>query len=38
MRAIPRAHLAVIDNAGHFPYLERPDEVVTAMEEFLDGL
>jgi pimeloyl-ACP methyl ester carboxylesterase len=33
--AIPNAHFAEIQQAGHYPYLERPREFVTALEAFL---
>ena len=34
-RLIPGARLVVISRAGHFVQLERPDEVTTALTEFL---
>ncbi|MFQ5665714.1 MAG: alpha/beta fold hydrolase [Candidatus Binatia bacterium] len=33
---IPGARLAVIDNCGHLPALERPDELYTLLMKFLD--
>lgn len=34
--AAPDAELSIIDNAGHFAPLERPDEVTTAITSWLD--
>jgi pimeloyl-ACP methyl ester carboxylesterase len=34
-RRITGARLALIDDAGHLPHLERPDEVVPLMRDFL---
>jgi proline iminopeptidase len=31
------APLVVIDGAGHVPYVERPEELFGAIEEFLSG-
>lgn len=36
--AIPDCDLVRIEDAGHFGYLERPDEVNTAILEFLRGI
>jgi proline iminopeptidase len=36
--ALPQAELAVIPDAGHFPWIERPDEVATALRAFLSAL
>ena len=34
-RTIPFAQLTIIDNAGHFPYIEKPVETFAAMNSFL---
>lgn len=34
-QAIPNARLAMIDDAGHLPHVERPDETLQALTEFL---
>jgi proline iminopeptidase len=34
-RTIPSAQLSVIDNAGHFPYVEKPTETIGAINGFL---
>ena len=34
-RTIPHAMLIEIEHAGHFPYIERPDETFAAIDEFL---
>jgi proline iminopeptidase len=34
---LPNARLMVLDGAGHFPFLERPDVFFPAVHEFLDG-
>jgi proline iminopeptidase len=33
----PNARLLVIDNAGHFPHVEKPDVYFPAVEKFLSG-
>ena len=33
----PNARLLVIEGAGHWPHHERPDEVIPAIERFLEG-
>jgi pimeloyl-ACP methyl ester carboxylesterase len=33
-RAIPNAHLRMLDNCGHFAHLDRPEEVATIVSEF----
>lgn len=33
---IPRAHLVLVDDAGHCPHEEQPAEVLAAVEAFLD--
>ena len=35
--AIPNAQFTEINEAGHYPYLERPDEFVRTMEAFLSA-
>jgi proline iminopeptidase len=35
--AIPDAHLVVLQDCGHFSYLERPDEVRTALSAFFSS-
>jgi proline iminopeptidase len=35
--AIPNARFAVIENAGHKPYIERPEEFFRTVTEFLNG-
>jgi proline iminopeptidase len=35
--AIPRARLVVLQDCGHFSYIERPDEVRMALGEFFQG-
>lgn len=35
--AIPNAHFTEIGEAGHYPYLERPEEFVKTMEAFLSS-
>ena len=34
-RTLPRAELAIIRGAGHVPMLDRPDEVIGALRDFL---
>jgi pimeloyl-ACP methyl ester carboxylesterase len=34
-QAIPEAQFRLITEAGHYPYLERPDEFVAAVTVFL---
>ena len=34
-RTIPGAQLALVENAGHFPYIERPEETFAAIRRFL---
>jgi len=34
--ALPDARLVVIDGAGHFPFIEKPDEVFAAIGAFLE--
>jgi proline iminopeptidase len=34
-KAIPAAELSVIDHAGHFPYIEKPDQTFAAIRSFL---
>lgn len=34
-RAIPGAHFAAVEHAGHFPMVEQPDEVARRISEFL---
>jgi pimeloyl-ACP methyl ester carboxylesterase len=36
-RAVPSAQLYLVDDCGHCPQLERPGELVTAVERFLRG-
>ncbi|GIG23684.1 hydrolase [Cellulomonas chitinilytica] len=36
-RGIPRAELVVLEQAGHFPFSERPEEFRRAVTEFLAG-
>lgn len=33
----PNARLLVIENAGHMPHYEQPDETISAIDAFLDG-
>lgn len=35
--SIPEARLEIIQQAGHYPYLERPSEFVSVVEPFLSG-
>jgi proline iminopeptidase len=35
---IPRARLVVLERAGHFPYIEAPEELAAAIEEFLSEI
>jgi pimeloyl-ACP methyl ester carboxylesterase len=35
VRLIPHAELAVIANAGHYPFIEREDEFIATVEKFL---
>jgi len=35
MTALPNARLVLMDGAGHFPYLEVPDQFFAAVEQFL---
>jgi len=35
--AIPNARFAVVDDAGHFPEIERPDAVAARIAEFVKG-
>jgi pimeloyl-ACP methyl ester carboxylesterase len=34
---LPNARLAIVPDAGHFPYVERPSEFADAVGEFLEG-
>ena len=34
--ALPRAELRVIADAGHWPWLEQPERVASALGDFLD--
>jgi pimeloyl-ACP methyl ester carboxylesterase len=34
----PRARAAVVEEAGHAPQLQQPEEVARLIEEFLEGL
>lgn len=34
---VPNARLLVLDNVGHFPYLEAPDRFFPAVDQFLRG-
>ena len=36
-RAIPHARLAVIEQCGHLPEMEKPAEFTQLVESFLDG-
>ena len=36
-KKIPGARFAVIDGAGHFPMVEKPEETARLLAEFLDG-
>jgi alpha-beta hydrolase superfamily lysophospholipase len=36
-RALPDAELAVIEGAGHLPQEETPEQVIEALQGFLDG-
>ncbi|MCW2539343.1 MAG: alpha/beta hydrolase [Frankiales bacterium] len=36
-RLIPNAQLAVIANAGHYPFIEQEDEFLTTVQGFLNG-
>jgi pimeloyl-ACP methyl ester carboxylesterase len=36
-RLLPNARLVTIENAGHMPWVESPDEVLGAIETFLTG-
>lgn len=35
-RALPDAHLVVLEHSGHVPYVEEPDALFGAIERFLD--
>ena len=37
-RSLPRGELLLVPEAGHFPWLERPDAVRSALRRFLAGL
>ncbi len=37
-RSLPNARLAIVPQAGHLPWLERPAEIREALRGFLDGL
>jgi pimeloyl-ACP methyl ester carboxylesterase len=34
--AIPRAEVAVLPGAGHFPWVDEPDAFSSAVRDFLD--
>ena len=36
-RRVPEARFAVIEDAGHFPMVERPNVTAEFLTEFLDG-
>ena len=36
--SLPEGHLLVIPDAGHFPWLEQPDQVFPAIDSFLTGV
>ena len=36
-QAIPNARMAVIDNAGHYPQIEQPEEFVRTVEQFVSN-
>jgi 2-succinyl-6-hydroxy-2,4-cyclohexadiene-1-carboxylate synthase len=36
--AAPRGRAAIVEDAGHAPHLQRPDEVARLLSEFLDGV
>lgn len=36
-RRIPEARFAAIEDAGHFPMVEKPQETVGLLSEFLDA-
>jgi pimeloyl-ACP methyl ester carboxylesterase len=36
-RAIPGARFELVEQAGHFPYLEQPDAFVATLDEWLVG-
>jgi pimeloyl-ACP methyl ester carboxylesterase len=38
VKAVPNARLLVIPDAGRATYVERPDAVFPAIEEFLEGM
>jgi pimeloyl-ACP methyl ester carboxylesterase len=37
-KLIPHAKLYLVENAGHFPPNEQPDEVKTYLDEFLKAI
>jgi pimeloyl-ACP methyl ester carboxylesterase len=37
VRLIPRAELAIIPNAGHYPFIEQEDEFIATVEKFLSA-
>ena len=37
-QAIAGAQMVVIDNAGHYPQIEHPDQFVAALERFVNNL
>ncbi|HJU86817.1 MAG TPA: alpha/beta hydrolase, partial [Gemmatimonadota bacterium] len=36
-RAYPNSRILIIENSGHFPFMEQPTEFFSAVEEFLGG-
>ena len=34
---LPNARMVTIENGGHAPWIEAPERVVPAIEQFLDG-
>jgi len=36
--ALPRSELAVIENAGHFPFIEQPGAFFAAVQQYLDAI
>jgi len=36
--ALPESQLVVLENTGHFPFIEDPAELFGAIQRFLDGI
>lgn len=37
-KTIPHAEIVTVEECGHFPYIEQPDQLFTQIRHFLDGI